>query len=84
MRDLKNGQRRLNLLTLCGWIISLAGSALWIYGYFFPGNASLIDWPAVSPMWIAEFFPNVQAEVGFALSIGGTLMIYWPNSQKDR
>ena len=45
---------------ITGWIISLAGMALWLYGYFSTGNPSLIDWHASTPWWIADFLPNVE------------------------
>ena len=27
-----------------GWIISSAGTALWLYGYFVAGHPPMIDW----------------------------------------
>lgn len=71
------------LMLVGGWILSLAGSALWLYGYFVPGSASLIEWAAVAPWWIAEFLPNKQCEIGLALSILGTVGTYWPRIKGD-
>jgi hypothetical protein len=63
---------------IIGWIISLAGIALWIYGYFVTGNPSLIDWQANTPRWIADFLPNIESEIGMALAFAGMVPIYWP------
>ena len=60
-----------------GWIITLAGTALWIYGYFVTGNPSLIDWHAETPWWIADFLPNIESEIGMALAFLGLVPIYW-------
>ena len=27
-----------------GWVISSAGTALWVYGYFVTGHPPMIDW----------------------------------------
>jgi hypothetical protein len=62
-----------------GWITSLAGTALWIYGYFVTGNPSLIDWGANAPLWIADCLRNVQSEIGMALAFVGMVPIYWPS-----
>jgi hypothetical protein len=61
-----------------GWIISSVGTALWFYGYYEPGNPSLIDWHASTPSWIADFLPNIESEIGMALALAGLLPIYWP------
>jgi hypothetical protein len=63
---------------IIGWIISLAGTALWIYGYFATGNPSLIDWRADAPLWIAACLPNIQSEIGMLLTFAGMIPIYWP------
>ena len=63
---------------MLGWIVSLAGTALWIYGYFATGNPSLIDWAAITPWWIADSLPNLESEIGMALALGGMIPIYWP------
>ena len=61
-----------------GWVMSLSGTALWIYGYFAIGNATLIDWHADTPWWIADFLPNLESEIGMTLAIVGMVPIYWP------
>lgn len=64
-----------------GWIVSLAGTALWIYGYFETGHPPLIDWQAIAPWWVAKYLPNVESEIGMVLSFGGMIPIYWPPRQ---
>jgi hypothetical protein len=66
---------------IIGWIISLAGTALWIYGYFATGNPSLIDWRADAPRWIADYLPNIQSEIGMLLTFAGMIPIYWPSQR---
>ena len=62
-----------------GWIIELAGLALWLYGYFATGSPPLIDWHANTPWWIADFLPNVQSEIAMLLVLIGMVPIYWPS-----
>ena len=62
-----------------GWIIELAGTALWIYGYFVTGNPSLNDWRADTPWWIADCLPNIESEIGLVLILAGMVPIYWPS-----
>jgi hypothetical protein len=61
-----------------GWIVSLLGTALWVYGYFAAGNRSVVDWHANTPWWIADFLPSIEPEIGLALAIIGMVPIYWP------
>ena len=63
---------------IVGWIIMLAGTALWLYGYFVSGHPSLIDWSADAPWWIAKFLPNIESEIGLSLTFIGMVPIYWP------
>jgi len=63
---------------IIGWIMSLSGTALWLYGYFATGNPTFINWHANSPWWIADFLPNIESEIGMTLAIVGMLPIYWP------
>jgi hypothetical protein len=67
-----------NNRVIIGWIISLAGAALYFYGYFATGHASFIDWPANAPQWIAEYLPNSEAETGMVLMFASMALIYWP------
>jgi hypothetical protein len=68
----------MNKAIAIGWIISLSGTGLWLYGYFATGYPSLIDWHAKTPGWIADFLPNIESEVGMTLAIVGMVPIYWP------
>ncbi|MGB6507315.1 MAG: hypothetical protein WBF07_04095, partial [Xanthobacteraceae bacterium] len=63
---------------LIGWIISLAGMVVWLYGYLVTGHPSLFDWSATTPWWIADYLRNVESEIGMALMLGGMIPIYWP------
>jgi hypothetical protein len=64
---------------IIGYIISLAGTALWLYGYFVTGSPSLIDWHAITPRWVADFLPNIESEIGMALAFAAMVPIYWPS-----
>ena len=61
-----------------GWIVELAGTALWLYGYFVTGHPALIDWQADFPWWVAKWLPNVESEVGLVMVLAGTVLMYWP------
>jgi hypothetical protein len=61
-----------------GWVLMLAGTVLWLYGYFATGHPSLIDWRADTPWWIAEFLPNIESEIGMAIMLASMVPIYWP------
>lgn len=71
----------INKLVFIGWTVSLLGMALWIYGYVANGHPALFDWHAHTPWWIADAFPNVEAESGLVLSLIGTALIYWPTKR---
>ncbi|HUI15983.1 MAG TPA: hypothetical protein VL048_21185 [Xanthobacteraceae bacterium] len=62
-----------------GWAISLAGTALWIYGYLVAGHASFFDWSTKTPWWIADCLRNLESEIGMALMMVGMVPIYWPS-----
>ena len=64
-----------------GWILEVAGLAVWLYGYFATGHPSLIDWRASMPWWIADCLPNVESEIGMALICIGMVPIYWPRQR---
>jgi hypothetical protein len=68
----------MNKVALIGWMVSLAGMALWLYGYFAAGNPSFIDWQSSMPWWIADYLPNIESEIGALLAFGGMIPIYWP------
>jgi hypothetical protein len=66
---------------IVGYIVLLVGMAIWLYGYFVPGNPSLIDWRAHTPWWIAEFLPNIESEIGMVLMYVSMVALYWPRSR---
>jgi hypothetical protein len=61
-----------------GWAIYAAGFVIWCFGYLSAGHASLIDWAAATPWWIASFVPNLEAELGLALMFASMIPIYGP------
>ena len=65
-----------------GWVISLAGTALWIFGYFVTGHPSIVNWHAVTPWWIADFLPNIESEIGMVVMFAGMVPIYWPGKEQ--
>ena len=67
-----------NKTIIAGWVVTLAGTALWIYGYFVTGNASLFDWHTHTPWWIADYLPNIESEIGMVLVCAGTVLTNWP------
>jgi hypothetical protein len=69
---------RVSSAVIFGWIISLAGTALWLYGYLATGHAPLINWHAKTAWWISDFLPNVESEIGMILVFAGTGLLYWP------
>jgi hypothetical protein len=63
---------------ILGWVLWSVGTVVWVYGYFVTGHPSLIDWQADAPWWIADFLPNVEAEVGMTVSFVSMIPMYWP------
>jgi hypothetical protein len=49
-----------------GWIIYVAGFAIWLFGYLRAGHAPLFDWNATTPWWVSSFVPNLETEIGLA------------------
>ncbi len=77
--EAKERKQRVSKAIITGWFIELIGMALWLYGYFATvGNASLIDWHASTPWWIADYLPNIESEIGMALVFVGMVPLYWP------
>jgi hypothetical protein len=58
------------------WIICLAGTALYLYGYFLTGHAPFIDWQANTPRWVAEFLPDIEAGTGTVLMFASMALTY--------
>ena len=54
----------MGILSIVGWIGYVAGGLLWLYGYLVTGTKALVDWASISPTWVAEFMPNLEAELG--------------------
>ena len=87
MDENKSWAAQLSKPAILGWIASLAGMALWLYGYLVTGHPSLIDWRADTPWWIADFLPNIESEIGMALVCVGSVLVYWPllsDTDRDR
>lgn len=66
---------------IAGWIVLVAGTVLWLYGYFATGHPTLNDWHGHTPWWIADYLPNVEFEIAMALICASMVLIYWPSSQ---
>jgi len=64
----------MNALSLSGWTACVVGSLLWIYGYFVTGTKPLFDWASYTPIWVAKFIPNLEAEMGLLVMCVGS----WP------
>ena len=65
-------------IKIVGWSLAVTGTILWLYGYLSIGHQALFDWHASAPWWIADFLPNLEAEIGTALMLVSLLAIYWP------
>jgi hypothetical protein len=75
---------RMRKIVIAGWIISLVGTAIWLYGYFVTGEPPLVNWQAISPWWIADFLPNRESEVGMTLVLVSMVPMYWPPRRVKR
>ena len=64
---------------IIGWVITVAGMALWLYGYLAAGHPPIVNWQAHTPWWIADYLPNVESELGVVLTFVGMVSIYWPS-----
>jgi hypothetical protein len=56
-----------------GWAIYAAGFVIWLFGYVSTGHAAAFDWDAATPWWISSFIPNLEAELGLALSFASMI-----------
>ena len=68
-------------IVVFGWMVELAGIALWVYGYFVTGHPPMFDWHAHTPGWVAEWLPNIESEIGMVLAFGAIVPMYWPQRQ---
>jgi hypothetical protein len=78
----QGGSESVSKAVIVGWIIYAVGLALWVYGYFATGNPSMVDWHANTPWWIADFLPNIEAEIGMVLILVAMVPIYWPRRRQ--
>jgi hypothetical protein len=62
---------------IVGYIVWLIGMAIWLYGYFVPGNPPLFDWPTHMPWWVADFLPNIESEIGMVVMFLSVVPTYW-------
>ena len=76
--------KRYRSYTTLGWMVSLAGCALWSYGYFVGAPGSILNWSTFSPHWIADYLPNWQAETGLLLTLVASLPIYYAQVKTSR
>jgi hypothetical protein len=65
-----------------GWAMYAAGFMIWFFGYMSAGYASAFDWDVVTPWWISNFVPNLEAELGLALMFASMIPIYWRAGRK--
>ncbi len=59
-------------LKLMGWVISLSGTGLYLFGYFYEEGMSIVNWPG----FLADYLPNWQAEAGFVISMLGCIPLF--------
>jgi hypothetical protein len=67
----------MGILGIVGWIGYVAGGLLWLYGYLVTGTKALVDWVSISPAWVAEFMPNLQAELGMLVMCIAMVPLFW-------
>ena len=65
-------------LKIGGWILSVFGTLLWVYGYWSQAAPPLVNWAQITPHWFAEFLPDLYCELGFLLSCVSLIPLYWP------
>ena len=70
------------MLATLGWVISIVGGGLYVYGYFASGGATVIDWPNLMPGWVSAFVPTWQAELGLVLSVIGGIPLFYVEYRK--
>jgi hypothetical protein len=71
------GNRILSKIAKAGWVICLIGTALWLHGYFSTES------PPGTPWWIADLFPNTEADWAVGLMLCGMALTYWPSRRAD-
>ena len=73
---LRNGAR--STARIVGLVTSTAGTALWLYGYFWSGRRPAIEWSAIAPWWIADYLPSLECEIGMVLMLAAMVPLSWP------
>lgn len=53
------------------WFLTAVGLILWAYGYYTQGTLAYFVWPG----WISAYIPNMESEIGLALSVIGSIGI---------
>ena len=66
-------------LKFTAYALSAIGTALYLYGYFADGSAALISWPE----WASEYVPNLQAELGLAISFIALIPLFAAKPQEE-
>ena len=64
----KGASQILRKAVIIGWIIELAGMALWLYGYFATGNPSLVDWGLSPRGGLRTSCPTLKVRSGWSSS----------------
>ena len=67
----------MGILSIIGWGGYIVGALLWLYGYVVTGTKALVDWASFSPTWIAEFMPNLEAEIGMLVMCIAIVPLGW-------
>ena len=67
----------MGFLSIIGWGGYVIGGLLWLYGYLVNGTKSLVDWASIAPAWIADFMPNLEAEMGMLVMCIAMVPLGW-------
>ena len=67
----------MSILNIVGWSGYVAGGGLWLYGYLVTGTQALVNWASISPTWVAEFMPNLEAELGMLVMCIAMVPLFW-------
>lgn len=70
------------ILVILGWVISIVGGGLYVYGYFADGGMTVVNWTSFMPEWASALVPTWQAELGLALSIVGAIPLFYVEYRK--
>ena len=67
----------MSILSIVVWGGYIVGGLLWLYGYLVTGTKALVDWASLSPTWVAEFMPNLEAEMGMLVMCIAMVPLFW-------